>query len=297
MPPPLTWLAPALTALVLYGLGQGLVKKYIADVAPARFCLFFVVAKAAVNMGYFFSQPHPPPFAAGGLCFLVAGISAYLLDGIGWILYFKSILSGPITIVGTLSAAYPAFTVVFARVFLHEELVPLQYVAVALVIGGCIGLSYEPSDGSGSQRDRRWIPLALAAVVLWGAAQTVVKYSYGLPGASDANLALFNTIGGFATLGVYGWLYGRASGNALTGVSHLREWLHAMLPMGMMAGGDLGVIIASEKGPISLVTPVTGAYPVVTVAYAAFALGEHPTRLQSFCIVLILVGMVLSPGP
>ena len=40
------WLAPALSALFLYGVGQGLVKKWIAEVPPARFCLYFVLAKA-----------------------------------------------------------------------------------------------------------------------------------------------------------------------------------------------------------------------------------------------------------
>ena len=47
--------------------------------------------------------------------------------------------------------------------------------------------------------------------------------------------------------------------------------------MGMMAGGDLGVIIASRYGPISIVTPLTGAYPVVTLAFAALVLKERIT--------------------
>ena len=61
---------------------------------------------------------------------LVIGVLAYLLDGTGWIMYFQSIIAGPITIVGTLSAAYPALTIVFAHWFLGETLSPLQYGAV-----------------------------------------------------------------------------------------------------------------------------------------------------------------------
>src|SRR5687768_9934937 len=134
----LIWLVPAVVALVLYGLGQGLVKKYIADVPPARFCLFFVVAKALVNFGYFATQEHPPLTASTS--FMLVGTLAYVFDGLGWILYFKSIVMGPITIVGTLSAAYPALTVLFARVFLKETVQPMQYVAIALVIAGCLGV-------------------------------------------------------------------------------------------------------------------------------------------------------------
>ncbi len=284
------WLTPALLALFFYGIGQGLVKKWISEVPPARFCLYFVVAKALVNLGFFFSQPHPPPFSLEGRAFLMAGVCAYILDGTGWILYFQSIVSGPITIVGTLSAAYPALTVIFARVFLHETLHPLQYAGVVLVITGCLGLSYSPPEAGVKVKSRKWIPLAITALVLWGAAQTIVKYSYGLPQSSEVNLALFNTIGGALTLGLFGWLKGRQ------GTHSPAEWLRSFLPMGMMAGGDLGVILATRAGPVSIVTPLTGAYPLVTLGFAALVLKESVSRLQWICIVLIIVGMLLSPG-
>ncbi|OGR47736.1 MAG: hypothetical protein A2X37_04275 [Elusimicrobia bacterium GWA2_66_18] len=287
---PWIWLTPAFSALFLYGIGQGLVKKWIAEVPPARFCLYFVAAKAIVNLGFFFSSPHPAPFSAEGRSFLAAGVLAYVLDGAGWILYFQSIVAGPITIVGTLSAAYPALTVVFARIFLSETLQPLQYAGVALVISGCLGLSYAPPDPNAKITGKRWIPLAAAALALWGAAQTIVKYSYGLPQSSEVNLALFNTIGGALTLGTFGWLKGRHGDHSG------REWLRSFIPMGMMAGGDLGVILATRNGPVSIVTPLTGAYPLVTLGFAALALKEKVSRLQWACIVMILVGMFLSPG-
>ncbi len=286
----ITWLAPALVALFLYGIGQGLVKKWISEVPPARFCLYFVVAKAVVNLGYFFSQDHPPLMATGSEHFAMLGVLAYILDGIGWIFYFESIIAGPITIVGTLSAAYPALTVLFARGFLGESLLSIQYVGVALVIGGCLGLSYSPPEKSSKKTNRRWIPLSFFALVLWASAQTIVKYAYGLPGSSEANLAVFNTIGGALTLGVFGLLKGRQ------GKHSLGEWTKSFLPMAMMAGGDLGVIIANKFGPISIVTPLTGAYPVVTLGFAAFVLRERISKLQWACIGLILVGMFLSPG-
>lgn len=282
------WLTPAFSALFLYGIGQGLVKKWISEVPPARFCLYFVVAKALVNLSFFFGQPHPSPFAPEGRSFLIAGVLAYILDGTGWILYFQSIVAGPITIVGTLSAAYPAFTVLFARIFLGETLMAMQYAGVVLVILGCLGLSYSPAEEGGKPVNRGWIPLAATALVLWGAAQTIVKYSYSLPQASEVNLALFNTIGGVLTLGVFGWLKGRQ------GTHSGGEWLRSFLPMGMMAGGDLGVILATRTGPVSIVTPLTGAYPLVTLGFAVIALKESVSRLQWVCIIMVLAGMVLS---
>jgi len=281
------WLTPALIALVLYGLGQGLVKKWIGEVPPARFCLYYVLATTIVNLGFFIMDDHPPLLAASGLGFLAFGVLAYLFDGAAWILYFQSIVLGPVAIVGTLSAAYPALTIVFARVFLREDLAPLQYLAVSLVIGGCLGLSYAPSGEDSRTTSRRWIPLSLLALVCWAASNTIIKYSYSLPGANEANLAVCSSIGGALTLGAFGLLRGRR------GTHSVRAWVHSFVPMGMMAGGSLGLIIAARHGPISIVTPLIGSYPVVTLIYAALVLKEHITRLQYGCIGSILTGITL----
>ena len=282
--PLLLWVAPALLALLLYGLGQGFVKMWIGEVSPARFCLYFACARALVMLCYFFANSHTPVFAAQSRDVLSIGVLAYLLDGVGWILYFQSIIAGPITIVGTLSAAYPAITIVFAHWFLGETLSPLQYVAVTLVIGGCIGLAYQPADAANKVTGRAWIALAFLALLLWGGAQTVIKYDYGL-GATDINMALYSAIGALLTLGVYGFWKGRA------GTHSAVEWARSFLPMGMMASGDLGVLIASRYGKISIVTPLTGAYPLVTLAFAALVLRERIVLLQWGCIAAILVGI------
>ncbi len=285
--PMIGWLAPALAALFLYGFGQGLVKKYISEVPPARFCLYFIFAKLIVNLGFFFTNEHPDPFAAEGREFMLVGILSYLMDGVGWILYFQSIIAGPITIVGTLSAAYPALTTLFARIFLHEELSTVQYVGVFTVISACALLSYSPTDPNDPTKSRRWIPMAAGALLIWGAGYTIMKYSYSLPGASEVNMSLFNSMGGIMTLGVYGFLFGR-------GGSHTpREWGRSFFPMAMMAGGDLGVIIASKTGPISIVTSLAGAYPVVTLAFAWVVLKERITVLQWGCIVAIISGIFM----
>ena len=64
--------------------------------------------------------------------------------------------------------------------------------------------------------------------------------------------------------------------------------------MSTMALGSLLVAIAYKHGPASLVTPLAGAYPVVTIAFAWAVLKERPTRLQWGGIALVLLGMVLT---
>src|SRR6266566_2443703 len=160
------WLIPTILSLFLYGIGQGLVKKYISEVPPARFCLYFIAARMVLNLSYYarFHKAELPPTlgsAFGGTCLL-----AYLFDGLGWLLYFQAIVYGP--------------------------------------IGVGIGLSYAPPDPGSRPTGSRWIPLSFVAILLWGCSSTLLKAAYRLPEADEVNVLVFSTLGGMATLGVYG---------------------------------------------------------------------------------------------
>ncbi|MBS0377440.1 MAG: DMT family transporter [Proteobacteria bacterium] len=285
--PILAWLTPALVALLLYGLGQGLVKQWIGEVSSGRYCLYYVLATSLVNFGFFLTHEHPPFWDPQGRGFLAVGVLAYLFDGAAWILYFQSIALGPVAIVGTLSAAYPALTIIFARILLGEHLTSSQYVGVTLVMAGALGLSYASENTSGPVTSRRWIPLSLLALLCWGTSNTLIKYAYSLPAASEANMAVCSSIGGALTLGVFGLLRGRQGSHSL------RAWMHSIVPMGMMAGGSLGLIVAASHGPISIVAPLIGAYPVITLVYARLVLKESIVPRQYACIAAIIIGMLL----
>ena len=62
----LQWLAPTLAALFAWGIAQGLVKKYIGEVSAAHFCLYYAIANAIVNVGFWSLSDAPPAFAAEG---------------------------------------------------------------------------------------------------------------------------------------------------------------------------------------------------------------------------------------
>ncbi|MBI3892031.1 MAG: DMT family transporter, partial [Candidatus Wallbacteria bacterium] len=224
----------------------------------------------------------------GNFAPLLVGTAAYVLEGLGWICYYESIVSGPITIVGTLSAAYAAPTVIFAYIFLGETLLGAQYAGVAAVIVGCIGLAYAPPDPDAKITSNRWIPLAFTALAFWGSWQTIVKYCFKTYHTPDALMSLYNMFGAFLTLGLYGLAFGRE------GSREKGEWMRSLMPMALMAGGDLGVIIGTAKGPVSIVTAISGAYPLVTLVFASLVLRERITKLQWAALVLILGGMFAS---
>jgi drug/metabolite transporter (DMT)-like permease len=281
------WLAPTLAALVAWGIAQGLVKKYIGEVSAAHFCLYYAIANAIVNAAFWLWSDAPPPFAPDGREFAFWGLLAYVLDGIAWIFYYQSITYGPISIVGTLSAAYPALTVMFARAFLGEALTAFQGLGVGAVLLGCMALAYSPPHER-TATDKRWMLYAGAALLIWGASGTLIRYAYGFPNSHEGNMALFIAIGGLSTLGLYGVVKGAAH------TSSRAELLRAFGPMATMALGSLLVAIAYKHGPASLVTPLAGAYPVVTLGFAWAVLKERPTTLQWAGIAAVLAGMVLT---
>ena len=284
----LIWLAPTVGAMFAWGIAQGLVKKYVGEVPPARFCLYYAIANAVVSLLFWWFSDTPDVLAAEHQDFATFGLLAYLLDGVAWIFYYQSIVHGPISIVGTLSAAYPAITIVLARVFLDEKLTTPQYAGVVAVLLGCLALAWSPADPAAKQTRKRWMGFAAAALLIWGVNGVVIKKAYTFPGASEGNMALFIAVGGLLTLGVYGFLYGRQ------GATSRSEWARSFLPMAMMALGGLMVAIAYKAGPASMVTPLSGAYPVITLTFAMIVLKERPTRLHWAGIVAILTGMLLT---
>jgi drug/metabolite transporter (DMT)-like permease len=281
------WLAPALATLLLWGLGQGLLKQFIGEAPPARFCLYYVFARGAVDLGFYLSQAHHPYDLHAKLSFLATGVVAYLFDGLGWILYFESIIAGPITIIGTLSAAYPALTILLAHVFLGEELVLRQYLATAMVLGGCIGLAVPGHAAGAKPTGNGWILTSFGAVLFWAVSQLTIKIAFHKPQAHAEDLALCSLLGSALTLGVYGLVRGGR------GSHQARAWLRSFLPMGMLAGGDLGLILANRTGPISVISPLTAAYPAVTIAYAALVLKEKISVLQWCLLAVTLLGIFL----
>ncbi|MBI2082025.1 MAG: DMT family transporter [Deltaproteobacteria bacterium] len=296
--PMIVWMTPTIAAMIFWGLGQGLVKKYIEDVSPARFCLYYILARSLV-MGCFYLYSYAqgevtPLLAPEARSFLLFGLLSYTLDGIAWILYYESIISGPITIVGTISAAYPALTIIFAKFFLDEQISSYQMLGVLMVIVSCIGLSI-PSEHQITERVKhgRWVPLAITALLLWGVAGTTVKYAYLLTGSSESNMSLLGISGGMLTLGLYGLLKGKwRKGEGQQQAPG--EWKRSALPMAVMGSGDLGVLIAYRTGPTSIVTPISAAYPVITLGFARLFLKEKITKLQWVFVVMIIIGVFMT---
>jgi len=159
------WFALATVVVFLWGFDGILAKLSTPKLGVTRIAVLIAVVDGLVYfLGFYYWRDNMPIAFGDG----VLAATSCIVGAVAYICYFESITDGQIVIAGTISAAYPALTVIGALVFLSETLTTTQAISLVAIIGGVIALSYEPNPGSEHAMPRRSLFFALFAFVLWG---------------------------------------------------------------------------------------------------------------------------------
>jgi len=214
----------------------------------------------------------------------------------GFLCFFESIMDGPVAIAGTISAAYPALTVVGAIILLSEALSVVQAIGIVAIIGGVIALSYEPNPASTHAITRRSLVFSFLAFMLWGLWSLTSKMAIDRIGAG--NLFAFYILSSITAPLLYGWFRRVRPGGLPSTDPSRRAWLLAAVGLSLNVGGAYAYTFALEGGSASLVVPISSAYPLVTIVLAVSFLRErlnlfHIPALASVVSGLVLIGMTL----
>jgi drug/metabolite transporter (DMT)-like permease len=215
------------------------------------------------------------------LTILVLGLSA------AQILFFKALSIGPIGIVATIGSAYSLVTVPLALGLLGEHLTTGQLVAVATIILGVILTSIQIGGKSVRLISKRGVLLALGAMIIWGisfAFLDPVVESLGWVKAFSLEYVLM-VIWELVILGAMGIGFRKlvAPGFNRLVVANSVAFLF----------GNAAFNLGLEKGLVSIVTPISSAYPVITVLLAWIFLKEHLKRNQLLGIALVITGVTI----
>ena len=264
-----------------YGLAAVVWKRTAIDVG--RFCVLFVAGKAAVNGGLWALRRRPSLSDPASRPFLATSLSAAMLNGIAWIAYLVAFERGPLSAVQTLTATYTAVAVVLAVLFLRERLSRPQALGVALVVTAGVAVACAGEASAAGARGG-WLPACFVAAASWGAATVVAKRAYGLPGADDARFFICQGLGLAVTVLPYGLACAPGAGSSLG----------ALGVAALYVAGDLAVYTGVARGPASIVTPLSGLYPIPSIVYAALVLGERPGAVGWAGMALALPGIVLT---
>lgn len=285
----LRWAVPLFCTVMFYGLAGGIWKQ--SSLLFGQFCVLFFVVKTFTNWTAWLVSGLPNPLSPERRAFLRLALFGQVVNGLAWICYFKALSDpgGTAALVQTITSAYTALTVLLALIFLREKLVPVQVLGVVMVIGSTIAIGI--TSGSLKSEGSTWFLASLGTLLCWGIATAIFKHAYNQEGANDSVFFLANWVGmgltvlpfGLSQLGAEPW------GEGL-GLGILIVLLYSL--------GDLTLFAAINRGPASIVSPLSGLYPLPTIAYSALVLKELISRAQWVSVGVVLVALVLIvPAP
>lgn len=281
----LGWVGWALGTAAAWGLGTLTAKPATERLGPRTMFLGVAAAEGsafavlAVALG---AGPIPADVVVVTTA-LLAGLAGIL----GYLFFYEGLRHGTVGLVGTVTGAYPGVTVVLGVVLLGETLSGPQALGVVFLVACVALLAYEPRASAPSGRVARL--LSLLGFLSWGVWGLLAKVSVDAIG--EPTLFVFYAIANFAVAPVYAAL--RPPSREPRGPASRTTVGLASFTIASGAAGVFALTFAYGEGPVSLVTPVAGSYPVVAALGAAALLRERLGPQVAAALVAFVAGLVL----
>jgi transporter family protein len=276
------WLVWTLATITTWGVWAVLSKMLSDEIpSPAQAQVLSTVGVLPVVVALWLMKEEP---ASGNQR---RGISIALGSGIvsclGNIAYFDVFNRGTkAAAVIPITALYPAVTVLLAIPLLHERLNRWQAIGIGLSMGAIWLFNVPGVEGAFSS----WLLYALIPIVLWGVCGLMQKMSTNdISARTSAIWFLLSFVPVAVLLLMYSGLP-----EGLTS----RTWLLASAVGFTLALGNLTILLAfSSGGKASIIAPLAGLYPLVSIPIAIAVLGEKIGWRESLGIVCALAAVVM----
>jgi len=279
----LLWLPFSIATIMLYGLGQVFAKETRTKGASANLLVLLGLNMFVMWAAYWLVFREPGSYSTNAW---LQGIAGAALSGFAYVTYYESLKRGKISIVGTIAGAYAPWTVVLAIIFLGESMSIGEALGVVLVVASMLIFTYSVGNDGNKKTERLGIALAVASLFLWGTSAAVAK-------GAISEIGNTNFVGVYAiivpALWVIYWLVS-ARGRFEMPKANLRILEISML---FLALGGITYYLAIENGNVSIVSPVTNVYPIVTIAAAKMRLKEKLTTRQIIALAMLFASIPL----
>lgn len=284
----------ALCSLTIYGLTQVISKKVVASISAT--------SMVAVNLWVTF--PIYTVFLVGTLVTLDIGDLPveYIIYGLigavtargGYYLFLESLEKGSVTMVGSITAAFPAITAALAVTVLGESLSPLNGLGVVTIIASMVALSYSHGNSSGaSSFPRAALVLSIAVLLIWGFGGIFIKLALSeLPLIAYLSLYVF-----ILPPLAFAYLKHRRATRSVVFPKWALPVIGAVVVAELWQLGYFAETAAVSEGAASIVYPLISAYPVVTIVTAYFVLREQVSGRDWAILAAVLLGIVLASLP
>lgn len=207
-------------------------------------------------------------------------IGSGLAVGIGLALFYQAMTIGLISVVAPVVAATGALVPVCYALVRGERPGLVALTGIALAIVAIALVSVAPGEGSAT----RGLGLSLAAGALFGLFFTFLS----LP-SDDAGLvpAALSRVGSTVALVALALATTR-------GLSPGRTTHRAVVAIALLeVGAAILLLLALQRGPVSIAAVLASLYPVTTTLLAATLLRERLTEVQVVGVALALTAVVL----
>ena len=282
------WFVLAVLVAFLWGAAGIFAKFSTPKLGVRRVAILITIVEGSLYATAFMVLRKDVPISLADALFAIgsciAGIAGYLC-------FFESIMEGQVAIAGTISAAYPALTVIGAILLLSERLTIIQGIGVLGIILGIIALSYEPNPGSLHSTSRRSIIFAFLAFALWGLWSLTSKMV--IDRISAGNLFAFYVVSSLSAPLLYALFRSIRPDNEDRGNPTRLAWSIGAVALALNVVGAWAYSYALETGSASLVVPISSAYPLVTVVMAVAFLREKINRFHIAALVVVGASLIL----
>lgn len=225
-----------------------------------------------------------PQFTVSDILWVILG---GVIDALGLLAFFKGLKVGKVAVVAPIATSASIVTVLISILFLGEQLRLPQAASILFVIAGSILISFRLNDLRGLHFDHavKGAHYAFIAMILWGIGIGIIGHTVHaepdwLPLVLISNLAILATF----------ILYGKIKGRKLSA-----PLINARLPA--LVGISEAIAFAafgfgSSMGSASIIVPIIGTAPAVSVVLARVFFNEKTEINQKLGLLFIIYGIV-----
>lgn len=275
------WLFWALLAVVCWGL-WAITSKLIGEALTAGqsqvLSTFGIIPVLAVLWKSAGGRSAPGQSSRRGW---MAALAAGAVVCGGNVAYYHALkIGGKAATVVSVTALYPLVTVLLAIVLLRERLNGVQKAGIALSLASIAIFNIASVEGFLTG----WLAYAMVPVVAWGVGGLLQKISTNY---ISAEASTFWFLAAFVPVAAMLWL-----AEPLRGASP-KVWGLALALGFLFSLGNLALLFAFARGgKASIIAPLAGLYPVVSIPVAILFLGERVTGREWLGIAMALGAVV-----
>ncbi|HUV61323.1 MAG TPA: DMT family transporter [Thermoplasmata archaeon] len=281
----------ALCSLVIYGLTQVIAKAAVGSLDSTRMVALNFLVSIPIYVFLFVCAVVIWGGYLDNLEYVFYGLIGASTARGGYYIYLEALERGAVSMVGSITAAFPAITAVLAVTMLGERLGVVNSIGITIIICSMIALSLlQGRSAENAGLSRISLVLSVVTLLIWGFGGIFIKMALdGLPLVGYLGLYVF-------VLPPIAFAFLRHKGATMRVL--IPRWtipvIGAIVVAELWQLGYFAETSAISVGAASVVFPLISAYPIVTILGARIFLKESLTRLEWTVLMTVVFGIVLT---